>query len=74
MPNSDVYLNWKTWLVYLLLLIVGVPWYWPEDTKTIVLGMPIWAVVSLGASLLCSIYTAWLLLCFWPEPDEPDTP
>ena len=45
-------------VIYLLLFIVAVPWYWGEGGSKPVLGMPLWAVVSIGVSFLISCLTA----------------
>jgi len=69
-PPRHPYLRWSTWSVYGLLAALGIPWYWKSEQEVVLLGMPLWALVSLGAGLLASIYTAWLLLRFWPLEDE----
>ena len=48
--------------VYLLLLALIIPWYWPADEARILFGFPIWILDSLGALFLTSCFTAWL--CF----------
>lgn len=55
---------------YLLLFLVAIPWYWPSENETVWLGLPLWVVVTLLASLLISIYTSWLFLKCWPETGE----
>ena len=61
MASSDI-----RWLV---LAVVGIPWYWPAESSRVLMGMPVWALVSLGASLVCSLFTAWLLLRFCPDSE-----
>ena len=69
-PSSHpVYLRWWVWATYIVLFAIAIPWYWPEREWPVVLGMPVWAAVSVGTSLVISIFTAWLLLFHWPEPD-----
>ena len=48
--------------VYLLLLALIIPWYWPADEARILFGFQIWILASLGALFLTSCFTAWL--CF----------
>ena len=66
----------RLWIgvVYFILLVLGIPWYWPEDINLVVLGLPIWVFVAILISLLTSIFTAFLLLRYsWelePESDE----
>ncbi|MEK9950222.1 MAG: hypothetical protein VW579_13745 [Verrucomicrobiales bacterium] len=52
---------------YLILTLIGVPWYWPEDSSLLFAGMPAWVWTSLSASFLASSWTAWIILCRWPE-------
>lgn len=47
---------------YVVLLVLGIPWYWPPDQVRLYLGFPLWAVVSLFVGLLASALTAWLFL------------
>ena len=63
-------LRWWIWCVYAALTVVGIPWYWPRDDATIVLGLPAWVVVALGVSVAASGFTLWLLLRYWPPDDE----
>lgn len=53
---------WWAGLAYLLLLVVGIPWYWPADDRTIWVGMPAWVVVAVVVSFITSVFTAFLWL------------
>ena len=64
--NGDLYLVWPIWLTYGFLLAIGIPWYWPRDSQALFLGVPAWVAVSVGASVLISAFTAWLLRRPWP--------
>lgn len=58
------------WVVYLLLLAVAVPWYWPTGYRgPLVLGLPLWAAVSLGAVVLMALWTAFVIGRWWREED-----
>ena len=57
-------------MIYVVLFAIAIPWYWPERELPVVLGMPLWAAVAVGASFLISLFTAWLLLFRWPEEKE----
>ncbi len=59
-------------LVYVVLLAVGIPWYWPHDDHRIVLGMPGWVIIAIAASACASIFTAWLLAKPWPDESRPE--
>lgn len=65
-----VYVRWPVWLAYAALLAIAIPWYWPADNERLFLGVPLWAAVSIGASVLMSVFTAWLLLRYWPDTIE----
>ncbi len=58
--------------VYFVLLVVGIPWYWPKDSNLIVMGLPAWVFIAILVSIFTSIFTAFLLLRYpWQtDPDE----
>ena len=64
--------RWGWSACYLALFVVGVPWYWPEDAAHDWFGMPVWALVSIGASLLVSILVAWQLSQPWEGESDAD--
>jgi hypothetical protein len=56
--------------VYLVLLALVVPWYWPAGDVRHLWGIPLWALATLLALLLTAIFTAWIYLASTePEPD-----
>ena len=63
--------SWIIW-VYLVLLVVGIPWYWPADNITIFLGIPLWVLTSLFVVFIGSIFTAYLFLVDPTDPGESD--
>ena len=54
----------RAWVlaIYLILLSLIVPWYWPEDDQSQWYGFPVWVLVSLASLFLTSCFTAWLCL------------
>ena len=73
--TRPVFVTWPVWLTYTVLFAVAIPWYWPVDDVRLFLGIPLWAAVSIGASVLVSVFTATLLIRYWPEqPEEPGPP
>ncbi|MAS96955.1 MAG: hypothetical protein CMO55_27505 [Verrucomicrobiales bacterium] len=72
MNESNRLLRPWIWIVYLILFLFGVPWYWPEGDTRILIGFPLWAVVTVGISFLISCFTAWLFLFRWPEEDSEE--
>lgn len=60
----------SVWLVYILLYAVAIPWYWPEGYRgPLILGLPTWTVVTLGATLALAAWTAIVIYRFWDEGD-----
>lgn len=56
------------WVVYLLLFAVAVPWYWPTGYRgPLVLGLPLWTAVSLGAVVLMALWTGFVIRRWWRE-------
>jgi hypothetical protein len=70
MKTTRSYLSPWIWAVYAVLLAISIPWYWPPEVGTIVLGMPLWAAVSVLGSAAMSLFTAWLFVKRWPEEDD----
>jgi hypothetical protein len=62
--------GWLLPAAYLILLAVGVPWYWPEGDTTLWFGMPAWIVTAIAASSAVSVLTAIVLRRPWPEETE----
>lgn len=69
MTRSNHYLSWRIWTVYAVLSGISIPWYWPVEDTRMLLGFPLWAVVSILGSLAVSCFTAWLFVCRWPQDD-----
>lgn len=49
-------------VIYLFLLVLVIPWYWPENDARQFYGFPFWALASLGVLFLTSVFTAMLCL------------
>ncbi|MCZ6525038.1 MAG: hypothetical protein V3R41_05020 [Gammaproteobacteria bacterium] len=58
--------------VYLLLLSVAIPWYWPKDSTFHISGIPLWVIIPLAVALLTSVFTAYLLLFHKPGVRKHD--
>ncbi len=54
-------------LIYLLLLAMAIPWYWPASDTRHLFGLPLWAWVSLSAVMATSAFTAWIFSRTPPE-------
>ena len=55
-------------IVYLGLLALVIPWYWPPGDTRHAFGLPLWVIATLAALLVTSAFTAWVFLS-WPEDD-----
>lgn len=61
-----------------LLYALSIPWWAGGGAPRIVLGLPAWALASLGFTLAISVLTAFLALRRWSDtpsdsaPAEPD--
>ncbi|MBT4206196.1 MAG: hypothetical protein HOK64_06885 [Proteobacteria bacterium] len=42
----------------MILLCLGIPWYWPADSTLVWMGFPGWVISSIVVSILASIVTA----------------
>jgi hypothetical protein len=59
--------------VYLVFLVTGIPWYWPDNTTSLVLGLPVWFFVAILVSICASLFTAFILLRYsWDTEIKPD--
>ena len=48
--------------VYILLAVLGIPWYLPAEPVIVILGFPLWVFISLIAAFIGAVFTAWLYL------------
>ncbi len=55
-------------IVYLGLLALVIPWYWPAGDTRHFYGLPLWVIATLAALLATSAFTAWVYLS-WPEDE-----
>ena len=52
-------------IVFLILLALGIPWFWPSGNSVLIYGLPAWVVSAIVVSVLCSAFTAYLLRKPW---------
>jgi hypothetical protein len=63
--------QWLIFFVYLLLLALAIPWYWPHGNLTLIAGVPTWVLSVILVGFFVAILTAWNLLSdSGPEEDE----
>ena len=55
-------------IVYLGLLALVIPWYWPAGDTRHFYGLPLWVIATLAALLVTSAFTAWVYLS-WPKDE-----
>jgi hypothetical protein len=61
------------WVIYGLLFAGSIPWYLPEETgMSLVFGLPLWLLFSIGAILLTAAFTAWIIARFWQNETPSD--
>lgn len=54
------------WLILVVIVLIGVPWYFPKGAiHPIVLGFPLWAFISLLASIALSIFLGYFINNCW---------
>ena len=59
--------------VYFVLVVIGIPWYWPDESTPLILGLPLWVVIAIAVSICASMFTAFLLLRYpWDTDVTPD--
>jgi len=56
--------------IYIFLITIGVPWYWPDNTNYIVMGFPLWVLISVLVSISASFFTAFILLRYTWDIDR----
>lgn len=56
----------RIWFLYAILLVLSVPWYWPRGSaEWLVLGVPIWAAVSIACYVAAALLTATTIDVLW---------
>lgn len=63
-------MNIRVIAAYTVLLVLGIPWYWPAGQTAFYLGLPLWVLVSLLVCFLAAVLTAWLFLHSTPADTE----
>jgi hypothetical protein len=59
--------------VYFLLVVTGIPWYWPKGNDVILFGFPAWVFVAILVSACASVFTAFILLRYpWKTEEGTD--
>lgn len=61
-------------VLYIILLILAVPWYWPAEEARLLWGMPIWVISTIVIGALTAGLTAWVLLrSSWVDDDDGES-
>ena len=70
-PRTLIRRSRTIWFAYLLLLVVSIPWYFPNGNgEPLVLGFPLWCFVSLTCCVAAALLTAWQLDAVWEETER----
>lgn len=61
----------RVWIGFIVLFVLINPWYFASDAgSTLVLGIPVWALTILGASLLLSVFITWTIRTQWQTDSD----
>ena len=61
------------WIVYVVLYTIAIPWYWPAGFRgPLVLGVPLWAAVSLMGVVALGVWTTFVIFRYWVDREEGD--
>ena len=60
--NPPIRTRWWIGGVYLVLLVLVIPWYWPIDDARHAYGLPFWVISTLALLFVTSAFTAWVYL------------
>lgn len=54
------------WAVWLLLILLSVPWYFPPKTyEPIVAGLPLWVLIVMIVNILYAVFATASAYVFW---------
>ncbi|MFC3419091.1 hypothetical protein ACFOLA_06325 [Salinicoccus hispanicus] len=63
--------NYKIWLGFLIIFILLTPWYFPSaEEPVLIYGVPLWALVIIGVTVLLSLYITYVIRYHWDIEDE----
>lgn len=62
----------RVWMGFIVLFVLINPWYFASDAgSTRLMGIPLWALTILGASLALSVFITWTINTQWrTDSDE----
>ncbi|MDA2810475.1 hypothetical protein O4J56_07485 [Nocardiopsis sp. RSe5-2] len=71
-PREPIRRPW-VWIVTAVLIVGGVPWYWPPGTvHPLVLGVPLWALVSMAFTVALAAHLSHVCRTQWAMADEDE--
>lgn len=63
--------NYKIWIGFLVIFILLNPWYFPSGGEPVLIyGVPLWALVIMGVTMLLSLYITYVIKFHWESEDE----
>lgn len=49
-------------ILYIIIIIISIPWYWSDNTNIVFYGFPFWVIIAILGSFSASCLTTYLLL------------
>ncbi|WP_411842871.1 hypothetical protein [Salinicoccus sp. HZC-1] len=63
--------NYKIWIGFAVIFILLNPWYFPSGGELVlVYGVPLWALVIMGVTVILSLYITYVIKYHWEVEDE----
>ncbi len=63
--------NYKIWVGFGIIFILLNPWYFPSGEEPVMIyGVPLWALVIMGVTVLLSSYITYVIKFHWESEDE----
>ncbi|MFW5855972.1 MAG: hypothetical protein ACOCVB_01730 [Bacillota bacterium] len=54
------------WVVLVIILLIGIPWYLPEGSYSpIILGFPYWAFISVISTVALAVFLNYVIDNYW---------
>ncbi|MCC4722920.1 hypothetical protein [Salinicoccus sp. RF5] len=65
--------NYRIWIGFLIIFILLNPWYFPSGDPVLVYGVPLWALVIMGVTVVLSLYITYVIRYHWEIEDEEES-
>ncbi|TFJ92204.1 hypothetical protein [Lentibacillus salicampi] len=72
-PRKEPIKNPKLWIVFVILLALLTPWYFPGSFDDMfIFGMPLWAISIIVVSILLSAFLSYVIKNHWMIEEEKE--